>query len=307
MIKHLLFAFVLSGTIVHAQTTLFSEGFDTFSNLATNGWTQTNQSSPLGTSTWAQGGGTAFSGGGQSGGTTSFTLCNFNSTTGTGTISNWLITPVISVQNGDVFSFYTRKGGTGTGTIYADRLEFRLSTNGASSATPSGATSVGDFSIVGVSVNPNLTTSTDPTTGYPIVWTLYSYTISGFATATDVKAAFRYYVTNGGPDGTHSDIIGVDTYSVVRPILGVEDIVTQKDLVIYPTVVKDSFTISLLNDMQIKGISIYDMTGKSTGMVKADVYSNNQYLVDASNMSAGVYLVKVITNKGQFTSKLIKK
>ena len=121
MKKKLLYLALLLTGLSNAQN-LVTEGFDNYTNLSTAGWLATNQSSPLGASTWAQGGGTAFSTGGQAGGTTSFALCNYNSTTGAGTISNWLITPVLNLQNGDLVTFYSRKGGDGTGTIYADRL-----------------------------------------------------------------------------------------------------------------------------------------------------------------------------------------
>ena len=306
MKKILLSALVASSTVFNAQTTVFSEGFDTFSNLAGNGWINTNQSSPLGASTWAQGGGTAFTGGGQAGGTTSFTLCNYNSATGSGTISNWLITPAIDVQNGDIFSFYTRKGGT-SGS-YPDRLEFRLSDKGASSATPSGATSVGDFTTLAVSVNPNLTTNTTATNGYPLTWTQYSYTVTGLTTPTSsYKAGFRYYVTDGGPSGTNSNIIGVDTFTVTRPTQAVEDLSKKQGFSVYPTVAEKSINVSFEKGTNIKGISIYDMSGKATGLVKSDVVDNNHFIVDVSNLQSGSYLITAITDKGQSTTKFIKK
>jgi hypothetical protein len=62
---------------------------------------------------------------GQAGGENSFALVNYTSTTSTGTnatISNWLLSPAVNVKDGDVVSFYTRKGTDGT-TDYPDRLE----------------------------------------------------------------------------------------------------------------------------------------------------------------------------------------
>src|SRR3990167_2336668 len=94
----------------------FSFGFDgTTAAMISAGWQQTNQSSPAGASTWSNASFTLpltaaiFGSGntttlpmGQAGGNNSFALVNFNSTTGAGTISNWLITPDITVQNGDI-------------------------------------------------------------------------------------------------------------------------------------------------------------------------------------------------------------
>lgn len=302
MKRNLLALALVAGSFINAQV-IFSEGFNSFATLS--GWTNTNQSSPMGTSTWAQGGGTAFSTGGQAGGATSFTLCNFNSTTGSGTISNWLITPVITVKNGDVISFYTRKGGT-SGS-FADRLEVRTSSQGASSINPVGPTDVGSFTNLAVSVNPNLTTNTTPVNGYPLVWTQYSYTVSGLPGDTNYKVAFRYFVTDGGPDGTNSNIIGVDTFAVTRTDLAVNESTSKKNLLIYPTLATESINIEMKNGVAIDAISIHDMSGKSTGVVEAEVKTKSSSTIDVSNLKPGAYVVSILTKEGTFTSKIIKK
>ncbi|MFT7350484.1 MAG: hypothetical protein ACI9XR_000186, partial [Flavobacterium sp.] len=96
---------------------LIIQNFDVFPTS----WTQTNQSTTAGTtegSTWTQGNATSNTyinggAGGFNGGLTSYSWVNFNSTTGNSTISNWLITPVVSLMNGDVISFYIIKGLSG--------------------------------------------------------------------------------------------------------------------------------------------------------------------------------------------------
>lgn len=124
------------------------------------------------------------------------------------TISNWLITPDITVQNGDIVTFYSRKGTDGT-TDYPDRLELRMS-SGATVLPSGGSAGVGSFTTVCLTINPALAAGFV----YPKTWTQYSYTVSGLSGLTPVKFAFRYYVTNGGPSGANSDIIGIDTFSV---------------------------------------------------------------------------------------------
>lgn len=305
MRKILLILSFTSSLAVYAQV-IFNQGFDTFSTLAGAGWTSTNQSSPSGASTWAQGGGTAFSGGGQAGGATSFTLCNFNSVSGAGTISNWLITPPIIVKNGDVISFYTRKGGSSGD--FPDRLEFRLSSQGATSVIPSGATDVGSFTNVAISVNPNLTTNTTAVDGYPLTWTQYSYTVSGLAADTSMRMAFRYFVTDGGPAGSNSNIVGVDTFAVTRTTtLAVSETGNQKDFSLYPTIADRELHISLKNNQQITAISIYDMSGKAVQSVKADVIDKSSSIVDVSGLASGNYIINLITKDGKYSSKFIKK
>lgn len=298
MKKTLLLCAFLTVTLSEAQN-IIAEGFDTFANLAPAGWLSTNQSSPVGASAWAQGGGTAFTGGGQAGGATSFTLCNYNSTTGTGTISNWLITPVLNLQNGDVITFYARKGGTGTGTIYPDRLEMRLnSTDTSAGGTPSGAEGVGAFTTLGVSVNPDLTT-----TGFPFTWTQYSYTITGLTGMVECKIGFRYYVTSGGPTGDNSDIIGIDTFSVDRPTASAQDFFAN-NFSMYPNPTKNELNLSVKNGLIINEIKVFDLNGRTVKSVQSGFESEIQ--INVSDLTSGVYMIDIKTEEGTATSKFIK-
>jgi hypothetical protein len=174
--------------------------------LAGNGWFQQNNSTPVGTNpNWTQGNATVFNS--YNGATNSYIAANFNAVAGTNTISNWLVTPNRNLRNGDVVTFYTRKP-VAAPTDYPDRLEVRMSSNGASTNVGTGATGVGDFTTLLLSVNPTLVIG-----GYPTTWTLYTITISGLTAPTSGRLAFRYFVTNGGPTGANSDYIGVDAFT----------------------------------------------------------------------------------------------
>ncbi|MBI1761535.1 MAG: choice-of-anchor J domain-containing protein [Acidobacteria bacterium] len=195
---------VTAPTVPNAPLTAsFNEGFDDITTLSPAGWFLQNNSNPLGTTNWFQGNPAVFPS--QGGATNSYIGANFNNTSGAGTISNWLLTPQINFQNGDVVKFWTR---TTTGT-FPDRIEVRLSKNGASTNVGTTETSVGDFTTLLLSVNPSL-----DTTSYPTVFTEFTVTISGLpAGQTPGRVGFRYFVTNGGPSGANSDFIGIDTFS----------------------------------------------------------------------------------------------
>lgn len=303
MMRKLLYLFVLTPFLGISQTNVYNYGFSgTTADMTTAGWTQVNRSSPTGASTFLvpTAANTAFVGGGYTGGSTSFVLVNYNSTTGAGTISNWLFTPVITVQNGDVVSFYTRKGGDGTTTIYPDNLQFRMSTNGAFTADPAtGATSLGDYTNLLVEVNPGLTE-----TDYPFTWTQYTYTITGLSGPTDVKFAFRYYVTDGGPSGNNSDIIGIDDFSVDRPTASNQDFFAS-NFSIQPNPVKDIFTLTAKNSAAIQNVKVLDLNGRVVNEMNVSGADNAQ--VNISDLNSGVYFVKVQTEAGVGTSKIIKK
>lgn len=188
---------------MQATAQSFSESFNDITLLAGSGWVMTNASVAVGTTNWFQG--TSVAGGGPfdayNGAANAYIGANYNNTGSTGTISNWLMTPNRTLRNGDVITFYTRKPSPDS---YADRLEVRMSTNGASTNVGSGTTT-GDYTTLLLSVNPTLVLGV-----YPTTWTQYTITISGLPAPTSGRIAFRYFVTGGGSLGVSSDYIGID-------------------------------------------------------------------------------------------------
>lgn len=182
-----------------ASAATLAEGFDV---VVPAGWTATNNSTTVGTTGWFQGNTAVFSA--QAGATNSYAGANFNNTTGASTISNWLISPTLSFNNGDVISFFTR---TVDNPAFPDRLELRFSNVGGTDVGTTD-TSVGTFALL-LTVNPTLTT-----TGYPNTWTEFTSTITGLSGPTNGAIAFRYFVTDGGPSGNNSDYVGIDTLTI---------------------------------------------------------------------------------------------
>jgi hypothetical protein len=148
-----------------------------------------------------------------------FAITNYTATGSTGTnatISNWLISPEFTtINNGDVFSFYTT---TTPDSAYPDRLQFLMSSSGASVNVGTTTTSVGAFTTALLSVNPSLTVG-----GYPETWTLETYTVSGLSAPIDGRVAFRYFVTKGGVAGVNSNVIGVDDFTYTPAAVAVPE------------------------------------------------------------------------------------
>jgi phosphodiesterase/alkaline phosphatase D-like protein len=185
-----------------------TEGFDDITSLP--GWVMQNNSQSIGTSSWFQGNPAVFTS--QSGTSDSYIGVNFDSGAGIATISNWLFTPPLILQNGARLTFYTRTVDT---PQYPDRLQVRLSLNGSSANVGTTATSVGDFATLLLDIN-----STYSTSGYPNAWTQFTVTLSGIGAPTTGRLAFRYFVENGGPSGANSNYVGIDTiqYSCGGPV-----------------------------------------------------------------------------------------
>ena len=126
-----------------------SEGFDDITALPD--WAIINHSEPLGVTDWFQGNDTVFPA--HTGDPTSYIGANFNNTSD-GTISNWLLIPVVTIVNGNSVTFWTR---TVTGSNFPDRLQVRASTAGDSTDVGTSSTDVGDFTHLLLDINPTYT------------------------------------------------------------------------------------------------------------------------------------------------------
>jgi predicted CopG family antitoxin len=198
------------------QVNSLAEGFDAITDVSgsaaatpVTGWTAKNNSSPVGSSGWFSvvgAGATPYSGADAIG-------ASFNNVTGANTISNWLISPQLNLQNGAVIKFWTMTFASTP--EYPDNLQVRLSTAGASVDVGTANNSVGVFTTQLLEINPTFSTNT-----YPQAWTEYTITLSGIAGTVAGRIAFRYYVEDGGPSGNNSDNIFIDqfTYAQATPV-----------------------------------------------------------------------------------------
>lgn len=201
------------GSTSQAQVTFFEDFEGGF--LPTN-WLQQNNSVSPGTP-WTQANRTTAISGLQS----QYANANFGSTTVTtptgGDISNWLITPLLTLSDGDQVSFWTASAGD-----FADRLEVRWATSGSS--VGSTFSDVGDFMTVLTTINPTL----DPN-GYPTTWTNVAIPIAGIGSNVSGRLAFRYFVPDGGINGNNSNGIGIDGVTVMvapEPVSGALTLLT---------------------------------------------------------------------------------
>ncbi|MCC6659983.1 MAG: choice-of-anchor J domain-containing protein [Phycisphaerales bacterium] len=208
MLKTNLVAAALLAMAGTAMAQPLSEDFDDVAGLPGSGWSLINNSAPLGPNLWFQGNIVVNPGQPFPGQTTDgYAAANWASTTvtGVGDISNWMITPVRTLANGDTIKFWTR---TVDLPAFPDRMAVRMSLAGPSANVGSTATSVGDFTTELLVINANLTL-----TDYPTVWTEYTIVLSGIPAPTQGRLAFWYNVPQGGAAGANSDFIGVDTFT----------------------------------------------------------------------------------------------
>ncbi|TCZ71363.1 choice-of-anchor J domain-containing protein [Flaviaesturariibacter aridisoli] len=207
----------------------FTEEFDTLSAALHRGWMVYNGSSPVGSAVWQDGGDLLpwFQPYSNNGSNAGFVGAGYLSTSGGSTIiANWLISPPVTLQNGDSITFYTRSyvddistGGLVDSTDWGNHMELLASTKGAN-AQPGAGNSFGDFNKVLVDINPYFYDAshtvtyydnhTDPSLynplAYPIRWTRFVGVVRDLDKPTTGRFAFRYHLIGGGNAGYGSGV-----------------------------------------------------------------------------------------------------
>ena len=74
--------------------------------------------------------------------------------------------------------------------------------------------------------------------------------------------------------------------------------------ILYPIPVQDVLNISLDKNTQGKvNVTVFDLTGKA---VKAFEVLNNNFNINVSNLTQGMYLVKIVANNASLVKRIIK-
>ncbi len=221
----------------------FVEEFNDVSALSSKGWVLKNLSNPVGQTGWRQGryeastivqqndkflGPVPYVGFPAYSAATSprdFISCDV-AAVNEGTISAWLISPVVPVREGDQIVFYTRAADDSNYPVYTkDRMQVRANfSDGTVNLVDTG---VGNFTKLLLDINPNYVFN-DPTSGqgsggYPRSWTRYVITVDsvpGNSTAA-ARFAFRYYATDAGLQGgltgtNYATVVGIDSLSFIH-------------------------------------------------------------------------------------------
>lgn len=211
----------------------FVEEFDTTSSAFARGWVPINASAPKGGSVWVQGlfnnptttglpYPIPFGPHSSKGSYPGFIGADYLSTSAAaGVISNWLVSPVVTMQNGDKIIFYTRTAlyslGGGDSTDFSNRLQVKM--NKTESLNVGNGLDAGDFTSTLLDINPELLEQhTSPAlydpNAYPTRWTRFEAKVGGLSGPTKGRFAFRYFVEGGGSNGLAS-AVAVDSVAYV--------------------------------------------------------------------------------------------
>lgn len=203
---YLTLSIVLTTLVANAQIVQLNENFNAPFNFSSAGWVIQNNSLPVGSTTWQGGSAATFAA--YNGAPGDYVCADKNSQGSTpGGISNYLITPTLTMVNGGVIKFATRT--VGPPVIKQDRMQVLYTLGNGSIGTST--SSIGNYTVIG-DINFGYTNA------FPTAWTVYSYTLTSVPTQTNGRFAFRYYVSNAGPNGANSNYIGLDNVTYTVPI-----------------------------------------------------------------------------------------
>jgi len=202
----------------------FTESFDTASAAAKKGWVFLNTSVDKGTTNWSNPSTPPFDAFASENGPAGYLWADYNSTSsGAGVISNWAVSPIITVQNGDKISFFTRAElyfFENDSTDFVNRLQVRLNRKNTGTNTGEG-TGSGDFNVLLLDINPAyrsflytpfINRDPDARLAYPHRWTRFEAVVTGLEAPVEGRFTFRYFVEDAGNNGRSSSI-GIDEVS----------------------------------------------------------------------------------------------
>jgi hypothetical protein len=199
----------------------FTESFDTASASVNRGWVFQNNSIDRGSTNWNNPSTPPFDAYTSENGPAGYLWADYNSTSSAaGVISNWAVSPILTIQNGDKISFYTRAElyyFENDSTDFVNRLQVRLNRKNTGTNTGEG-TGSGDFNLLLLDINPEyrsfyyipyMNRDPDARLAYPHRWTRFEAAVSGLDEPVEGRFAFRYFVEDAGNNG-RSTSIGID-------------------------------------------------------------------------------------------------
>lgn len=136
-------------------------------------------------------------------------------------------------------------------------------------------------------------------TGTNTVLTTYNYPLNTLNTETNIIFRIVFH----SDESVNKKGVNIDDF-VISGTLSSENF-ELKNVFIYPNPSKGVFTISVGN-LQPTGIEVYDLTGKKVFAKNEITILNFETKIDLSNLTQGIYFVKIIDNNQSTVKRIIK-
>ena len=191
--------------------------------------------------------------------------------------NDWLISPQITLgSTGNVLSFWAKACD---GTYSAEKFSVWVSTTGTAPAN-----------FTKISTGTYITTP-------GINWIQYTYNLA---------ATYNNLPIYVGIKCVSDDQFGfaVDDFKVTTTGLKIDEFFT-KNFSIHPNPVNDVFSLTAKNGVSLENVQVIDINGRVVN--ETNVSDSDSVQINVSDLTAGVYFVKVQSDLGVGTSKIIKK
>ena len=190
--------------------------------------------------------------------------------------NDWLISPSITLGNTNTIKFWAKACNTEFG---AERFAVYVSTTGTEPA---------DFTKI--SAGNFITTPS-------ITWIEYTYNLAASYDGLPVYIGIKC---------TSPDMFGfaIDDFSVSAVTLATENFFTS-NYAAYPNPASTVLNISSKNTTVFNQVQLTDINGRIVKTLNTEGVSNTQ--INIADLNAGVYFLKVTSNQGTGTTKIIKK
>ncbi len=92
---------------------------------------------------------------------------------------------------------------------------------------------------------------------------------------------------------------------LVTPVLGTNSLLSNKDVLVYPNPAGNTISIQLQREVEAD-LRIFDVLGKLV-IYQSNVLISGEHTIDISTLNIGVYFIRINSNVGTITKKIIKK
>lgn len=161
-----------------------------------------------------------------------------------------------------------------------------------------------------VTLNFNLTPGTDfqlGTSTLPDMWRNNTNTGAGYPfnignlvtiTGSDPGSSYYYYFYNWEVQQNNCESAPIAATASVNICTGLNEIISENSVSLYPNPSKDNLTISLSDDLtsKTKCIEIYDALGKIVNTIKV---INNATIINVNNLNSGIYTCRIVNSTNQ--------
>jgi hypothetical protein len=208
-----------------------------------------------------------------------------------GTSSVVSITPAATAANNWMFSrgVNLTAGSDVTITYYVSNFQAASTTTGSLDFTVGDDQTVAAQSTVLLSeTGLNIAAFTQKTVSFtPPTTGVYYFGFRNFSPAT--------------PAGTHAIII--DNFTVTE-VLGTSENELDSQFSVFPNPTKSTLNISNTMDASIQGVELTDLNGRSIKNIKVANLAETQ--LNISDISQGVYMLRITSDKGSLVKKVVK-